>query len=505
MITALTLLGIGLYLVLMFYIAYRAYQMNKHDDPEDWFLMGRSANTAMLVGTMFATWFSTFAFLGGPGFFYKNGVNWLLFGFFNAMGPILVMVIGPRIWALGKKFDFITPADLLSAYYNNSRRIRVLTGLICIAVLFPYSAIQITGIATALNSISGGLIAFNVGVLLIAVCVGVYSFVGGSRAVVWTDVIQGFAFAALLIVTMLLVIRWSGGWEQGWAAATQTKPEHFAFEGGAGRYITVMTLFTFGWILTPHLWQRLYMADSPQTLVKGAAITSFLALFVVTFTGAVIGMMALGMDFALPEGITSDALVPELYAQFLPAMGAVLVIAVFAAGMSTLDSQLISATSSFIQDLLPSVASVEPRKAMQLARVFEIAFVLALVAFAFSPSGRQLIAPLASIGVGMALTLLLPLLGALFWARASEPAVFWAMLLSWGVMIAMQFNLLPNPGIVGPPLWGLLVSAIAFFGISLAKDDPVDAERRQAFQDDMAPQFPETAEAQVQAAQAANA
>lgn len=493
MTTVLTLLGIALYLVLMFYIALRAFKANKQDDPEDWFLMGRGANTLMLVGTMFATWFSTFAFLGGPGLYHKIGVNWLLFGFFNATGPVLVMILGPRIWALGKKFNFITPGDLLAAYYNSSRRIRILTGIICIVVLFPYSAIQITGIAVALNSISSGLIPFNVGVLLIAACVGVYSFVGGSRAVVWTDVVQGFIFALLLIGTMLLVINWAGGWTEGWLAATTAKPELFAFDGGAGKYITLMTLWTFGWVLTPHLWQRLYMADSPRTLVKGAAITSFLALFVVTFTGAVIGMMTLGMDVSIPEGGTTDALVPELYAQYLPAMGVVLVIAVFAAGMSTLDSQMISATSNFTQDIVASVTNFNNHKRMQLARYFEIAFMLALVAFAFSPQGRTLIAPLAAIGVGMALTYLLPLLGALFWSRASEPAAFWGMLLGWGVMVAMQFGLLPNPGPVGPPLWGLLVSAAVFYGGSLLRDDPVEPARRAAFQDDMAGRFPETA------------
>ncbi|WP_424988334.1 hypothetical protein [Microbulbifer sp. S227A] len=153
--------------------------------------MGRGANTVMLVGTMFARWFSTFAFLGGPGFYHKTGVNWLL---------------------------------------------------------FPYSAIQITGIALALNSISGGLITFYLGVLLIALCVGVYSFVGGSRAVVRTDVIQGFIFALLMIGAMLLVIGCPGGWSEGWLAATTAKPELFAFDGGAGKYITLMTLWTFGWV-----------------------------------------------------------------------------------------------------------------------------------------------------------------------------------------------------------------------------------------------------------------
>jgi hypothetical protein len=67
------------------------------------------------------------------------------------------------------------------------------------------------------------------------------------------------------------------------------------------------------------------------------------------------------------------------------------------------------------------------------------------------------------------------------------------MLLGWGVMVTMQFGLLPNPGVIGPPLWGLIVSAVVFYGGSLLRDDPVEPARRKAFQDDMADRFPETA------------
>ena len=38
-------------------------------------------------------------------------------------------------------------------------------------------------------------------------------YFGGARAVVWTDMIQGFIFAALLIIAGILVVSWSGGWE----------------------------------------------------------------------------------------------------------------------------------------------------------------------------------------------------------------------------------------------------------------------------------------------------
>ncbi|WP_138470584.1 sodium:solute symporter [Poseidonocella sp. HB161398] len=492
MTIALTIGGIVLYLIAMFAIGFAAFRQNKAGDADDWFVVGRKANLFMLVGTLFATWFSTFAFLGGPGTFYLKGVDWLLFGFFNSMGPVLVMIIGPRVWALGKRFGFITPADLLAHYYNDSRRLRLLTGLVCIAVLFPYAAIQLSGISVALGSISEGLISYETGIIGLAICVGLYAIFGGSRAVVWTDAVQGFIFAALLIGGSFAVVHWAGGWEAGWQAAIAAEPGKLAFGADTrqGSYVTLLILWTFGWILTPHLWQRLYMAESPRTLLLGSVITSFLALFVVTFTGAVIGMVAMGMDLGDTSSLVSDALVPMIFAKYLPVMGAVLVVAVFAAGMSTLDSQIISASSNFTQDLYGSFDRLDQSKKMKASRYFEGAFVIAVVLFSLSDAGRQLLIPLASIGVGMALVFLMPLLGALFWPRASEEAAFWSMLCGWGVMLAMQFGLVSLPGSIGPALWGLIVSMVLFYGISFATQ-PVAAKKRKEFQEDLDDVFPE--------------
>jgi SSS family solute:Na+ symporter len=341
------------------------------------------------------------------------------------------------------------------------------------------------------------LISYEVAIFGLAVCVGLYAIFGGSRAVVWTDTIQGFILAALLIVTAALVVSWAGGWEIGWSRAIETQPVKFAFseDTSSGKYITLMLLWTFGWVLTPHLWQRLYMANSPRTLVASSLIASGLALFVVTFSGAVIGFLAIGMNLDLPETFTTDALVPLLYGSFLPVMGAVLVVAVFAAGMSTLDSQIISASSSFVRDLYTPRRNVgDSARQMRSGRYFETAFVVAVVLFSLSAAGRQLLIPLASIGVGMALVFLMPLLGALFWPRATEPAAFWSILAGWATMLAMQFGLFTLPTSAGPALWGFVVSVAAFYLVSFATS-PVSVEKQILFHGEMAQHFPETREA----------
>lgn len=499
MTTLVAIIGIACYMAITLAVAWLASRRNQKSDPDDWFIMGRGANLFFLVGTLFATWFSTFAFLGGPGTFFGKGANWLLFGFFNSMGPLLIMFIGTRIWRLGKEYNFITPADLLSCYYDDSRRVRVITAVICVLALFPYVAIQLSGIAISVQSLTEGFISYSTAIFGIAACVAIYAIFGGSRAVVWTDAFQGFIFAMLLIGTAILVIVWSGGWENGWNSAIEARPEQFLIDHGqGGSYVTLMLLWTFGWILTPHLWQRLYMANSAKTLVMSSMIASFLSLIVIVICGAIIGFFALGMPLQLPTGFTPDALVPEIYRQYLPLMGAVLVIAVFAAGMSTVDSQVISASSIFTRDLYSPLVgpSVSLERSMSVGRWFELAFLIAVVAFSLSPSGRQLLVPLASIGVGIALCFLMPLIGALFWPRATEPAAFWSMLAGGSVMLALQLGLKQHlPNIIGAPLWGFLVSAILFYTISL-RTPAVSARKQAMFHGFLASRFPETISAE---------
>jgi SSS family solute:Na+ symporter len=479
------IIGIVGYLLVIALIGYRAWQKNVKGDLDDQYLVSRNLNVFVLVGTLFATWFSTFAFLGGPGTFYLNGVNWLVFPLFNSLGPVLIWVFGSRMWALGRKYSFVTPSDLLATYYDDSRRVRVLAAVVGVAVLFPYAAVQLSGISKAVASVTSNVVTYEMSILLVAVSVGLYSIFGGSRAVVWTDTIQGFIFAALLITTAIFTVFWAGGWIDGWAAVQSAAPEKLEFTGdSASSFFTLSLLWTFGWVLVPHLWQRMYMARSPRIMAKSMVLASGLSLWVVTFTGAIIGFLAMGIFTEIPGSFDSDALTPLLYREFLPAGAVLLVVATFAAGMSTLDSQILSGSSIFTLDLYRTGRPSAPEARLaKVGKGFEALFVLALVGFALIPAGQALLVPLASVGVGFALCFLMPLVGALYWARASEAAAFWSMLSGFAVMLALQ--LMPSlqeplPFSFGPPGWGFFTCVAVFYLGSLA-GKPVSAERITMF------------------------
>src|SRR5699024_12813739 len=125
---------------------------------------------------------------------YLTSFAWnILFGY-------LYFVVGKRIWYLGKKFDYVTPSDLLGDFYN-SEKVRIIVGLIVLIFTIPYLQIQLTGGAYLIELASGGVIPLWLAALLFYAVIITYVWVGGMRALAWTDIIYG----ALLFFGLLFV------------------------------------------------------------------------------------------------------------------------------------------------------------------------------------------------------------------------------------------------------------------------------------------------------------
>ena len=98
-------------------------------DMEDFLLYGRKAGFVVLYLTVVASFHSAFAFLGSGGFFYTHGVGFWAAGTWTLLVGAITYVIGARIWALGKAFGYITPADMLADFYE-SEAVRVTVAVV---------------------------------------------------------------------------------------------------------------------------------------------------------------------------------------------------------------------------------------------------------------------------------------------------------------------------------------------------------------------------------------
>ena len=80
---------------------------------------------------------SAFAFLGSGGFFYTHGIGFWDAGSWTIMVGVITYGLGSRIWALGKRFGYITPADMLADFYQ-SEAVRIVVALVSVLFTILY-------------------------------------------------------------------------------------------------------------------------------------------------------------------------------------------------------------------------------------------------------------------------------------------------------------------------------------------------------------------------------
>ena len=203
-------------------------------DMEDFLLVGRKAGVVVLYLTVVASFHSAFAFLGSGGFFYTHGVGFWAAGTWTLLVGAITYVVGTRIWALGKAFGYITPADMLADYYE-SEAVRVVVAVISVVFTILYIQVQAQGLGYIINVASGGRISFELGTLVLLVVAAGYLMAGGLRAVYWTDVIQGvWMYVAVWGGALFLAYELFGGPLELWRTVAAERPDLLTLPGPTG-------------------------------------------------------------------------------------------------------------------------------------------------------------------------------------------------------------------------------------------------------------------------------
>ncbi len=106
------------------------------------------------------------------------------------IGVVPYYFFGPRAWNLGKKFGYVTQAELLADRFN-SKSISVLLGILSVAVFIPYLTLQMMGAGYVLNVISQDKIPYWVGAGITYLIVLIYVYFSGAMGVGWSNAFQG--------------------------------------------------------------------------------------------------------------------------------------------------------------------------------------------------------------------------------------------------------------------------------------------------------------------------
>ena len=386
---------------------------------EDFLLYGRQAGVIVLYLTVVATFHSAFAFLGSGGFFYTHGIGFWMAGTWTILVGVITYTLGTRIWALGKRFGYITPADMLADFYE-SDAVRVLTAAVSVVFTILYIQVQSQGLGYILSVASGGRVSFEVGTLILLIVAAAYLIAGGLRAVYWTDVIQGvWMYAAVWVGSLVLVHELFGGPVELWQRLATERPDLLTLPGPEGLFTPGvwfgMTIaLSFGIVFQPHMMIRFYTAASARTL-KWLGATTPIYLMTLYIPAAMVG---LGGALVLPDLEIADRVFPELLFQYAPAWLTGLILAgATAAAMSTLDSILHSNMTVLTRDIYQRFVAPGRSQAHYVKFGRGVVLVLLAVGYALSISTFDFLVTLITLSGAGALQLMPAILGVCYPGR----------------------------------------------------------------------------------------
>jgi solute:Na+ symporter, SSS family len=208
-------LFVFIYLAVVLYIGVFAYRTSTHrKEAEDYFLAGRSLGGFVFLFSLFGSHMTAFAILGSSGHAFNNGIvtYGLMASSSSIVVPVTIFLFGTRLWALGKRFGFMTLVQLFRDRWECSH-IGTVIFAVQAALLVPYIIIGVMGGGTTLSSLSGGAIPFWVGGGIVALVVMGYVFFGGMRGTAWVNTLQTLLFLAFGMVAVLVIGRGIGGFQ----------------------------------------------------------------------------------------------------------------------------------------------------------------------------------------------------------------------------------------------------------------------------------------------------
>ena len=201
------------YLAAVLYIGIFAFRKARgREKPEDYFLASRSLGPFVFLFSLFGTNMTAFAILGSSGHAFSNGI--VTFGLMASSSglviPLTIFLMGTRVWALGKKFGFMTPVQMFRDRWECGH-IGTVIFVVQAVLLVPYIIIGIMGGGTTLNVISGGLVPYWFGGAIVALVVMSYVFFGGMRGTAWVNTFQTILFLTFGVIAIVVIGVGMGG------------------------------------------------------------------------------------------------------------------------------------------------------------------------------------------------------------------------------------------------------------------------------------------------------
>lgn len=461
------LLPLIAYLCFVFGVAFYAYRKRQGGSfLSEYYVGSRSMSGFVLAMTTAATYVGASSFIGGPGAAYKYGLGWVLLAMIQVPAVLLALgALGKKFALLARQYNAVTINDLLLARYQNKFVVWI-SGFALLLSFFAMMTVQFIGAGRLLETTLG--VPYQTAVIIFAITVGIYTFIGGFRAVVLTDTIQGLV---MLVGTSLLlggVIYAAGGVENAVNTLESINPQLIEPYGINERPLD-FTFMTSFWVLV-----CFGLIGLPQLAVRSMAYKDSASLHKALVIGTlVVSLLMFGMHLAgvlgravIPDLKIPDQVIPTLMIQVLPPLVAgIFLAAPMAAIMSSIDSLLIQSSSTLIKDLYLAVkpeAVNNEAKLKRFSTMTTLTFAVLLVFAALNPPDMLIWLNLLSLG-GLEATFLWVIVLGLYWKNANAAGAISSMLAgltSYVIFTSFKISIFSFHAIVPSLVIGLIAFLI---------------------------------------------
>ncbi|HKD63062.1 MAG TPA: sodium:solute symporter [Candidatus Acidoferrales bacterium] len=347
--------------IIILYLAgitlFGAYFRRGQNSLRDYFLGGRSAPWWAIACSIVATETSTLTIISTPGIAYSGNLRFLqiVLGYLVAR-VVLSVVLIPQYF----QGEFYTAYQLLGKRFGT--RMRSAAAVVFLVTRALAEGVRISAIGKVVSVALGT--GERISILIIALLTLFYTFEGGMRAVIWTDVIQFALYITGSVAAFwLLLHKIPGGWSEvsHVAAAAGGKLKVFDFAFSLTKSYTFWAGILGGTFLTmashgtdQTLVQRLLAARNERDS-KTALLTSGVIVFVQFALFLVMGVMLFvfaQQGMLQNPGNDPDRLYPQFVVHHLPpGLTGLVLTSILAIAMSNASGSLNSLASSSIIDI----------------------------------------------------------------------------------------------------------------------------------------------------------
>lgn len=340
---------------------------------EDFFLAGRRMPWLAVAMSMYASLTSAVTYMGLPGLAYRSNVTLLAVAVVSPLlAPILIFVFYPVYRRLGITTSYQYIGIRFGAAAQKTAAALFLLarlGWMATVIYAPAMALSIaTGLPLLASILTMGLLAT------------LYTVAGGLAAVLWTDVVQFVTLIGGAVVVALFLVHFAPDGASGIIAFAKEN-NHLQLDGSISLFrmtLTGVAISFFFQMMQDYgtdqvTVQRLLSTKSKGGMAKAIVFNSavdFCIISLLLFIG--LGLFAFYQSgvAALPPDIGGDQIFPYFIAHVLPSgLSGLLIAAIFAAAMSSMDSGINSMATVVVNDFIfPMVGKKEEQSAVRLAR-----------------------------------------------------------------------------------------------------------------------------------------